>query len=313
MVNYAGLVPQGATPAARRAQADVFYVHPTTYRDTAHWNADVADGATNHWTDISVIARQASAFNGCCRVFAPRYRQASLAAFASPADGAKAYDLAFADVKRAFDYYLAHDNHGRPFILAGHSQGALMVRRLLAERVRGTVYARRMVAAYVIGIGLIEGPDAPALGDDLRGFSACTTSEDSGCVLSWNSWLAGSDAAGPAAYRQRALAGWQAAHAGAAGRVLCDNPLLWGTAGADGALPGEPLEAGLQPLVRSAVEAQCVDGLLMARPLGALGLNPLPGGNMHYHDISLYYADVRVDALRRVRRWVADHAASVAR
>src|SRR3546814_15517433 len=86
----------------------------------------MADAATRRWTDLSVTARQASLFDACCRRFMPRYRQASSRAFAERlGDGAKAYALAYGDVLRAFRSYVAHDNHGRPFIIAGHSQGAL--------------------------------------------------------------------------------------------------------------------------------------------------------------------------------------------
>ena len=195
----AASIPDGATPAAKAARVDVFYVYPTTFRSKTRWNADVGDAETNHWTDISVLARQASVFNACCRVFAPRYRQASLAAFAAPEDGGKAYALAYTDVLRAFERYMAHDNHGRPFILAGHSQGALMVRRLLTERIKGTPLARQMVAAYILGIGISEGEFATTF----AGSPPCAGPRDTGCVLSWNSFADDSD---PSAYRARSTA-----------------------------------------------------------------------------------------------------------
>lgn len=296
----AALVPPGATPAATHAGVDVFYIHPTTYRSRTTWNADVADAETNHWTDISVIARQASVFNGCCRVFAPRYRQASLAAFSSPQNGGKAYALAYVDVLSAFDHYMAHDNHGRSFILAGHSQGALMAKRLLAERIRGTAAAKRMVAAYVLGIGIARGD----FGYALAGLKPCTGAGDTGCVLSWNSWLEGSDTR---AYRTRAVAEFTAAHPGADGVMLCRNPL--NLAGGDpvpsrGTLPGAARDSGLQALVPGTVEARCDAGVVLVRVDPALGLGPLPGGNMHYHDVSLYYGEIRADAVRRARAFM---------
>lgn len=295
----AALVPAGATPIAKMTAVDVFYVYPTTFRSKTQWNADVADGETNHWTDISVIARQASVFNGCCRIFAPRYRQASLAAFAAPADGAKAYALAYTDVLRAFERYLANDNHGRPFILAGHSQGALMVRRLLTERIKATPVARRLVVAYILGIGIAEGDFAVTF----AGTPPCKTGNDTGCVLSWNSFLASSDTE---SYRARSTAAYRAEHGDAGSLIECVNPLALGGARqrALGALPGAARDGPLQPLVPGAVQARCQDGVLMATVAPALELAPLPGGNMHYHDMSLYYADIRADAARRARAFV---------
>lgn len=294
----AAQVPVGATPLAKAPKIDVFYVYPTTFRSKLQWNADIRDAETNHWTDISVIARQASVFNGCCRIFAPRYRQASLAAFSAPVDGAKAYALAYGDVLRAFERYLAHDNKGRPFILAGHSQGALMVRRLLTERIKGTPAAGRMVAAYILGIGISRGD----FGHAFAGIPACAKGDDTGCVLSWNSYLANSDTA---AYRARSTAAYRAKHGDTDSEMSCNNPLALGGSPALGALPGEARDGPLQPLVPGAVTAQCRDGVLMVEVNPALGLTPLPGGNMHYHDISLYYADIRADAARRAGAFLA--------
>ena len=147
------LVPPNATPKATRESAvDVFYVHPTTYGAPNHWNQDIADAATNAWTDDSVIARQSSIFNVCCRIFAPRYRQAATGAVTSTDGGGdRAYDLAYQDVRRAFRHYIDHDNHGRPFILAGHSQGTLLIYRLIEDEIDKTPLAKRMVAAYAVG------------------------------------------------------------------------------------------------------------------------------------------------------------------
>ena len=77
---------------------------------------------------------------------------------------------------------------------------------------------------------------------------------------------------------------------------------------ATGALPGAAREGPLQPLVPRAVEATCVDGVLMVTPSPALALQPLPGGSMHYHDMALFYADIRSDVVRRVSAFLAAEA-----
>ncbi|MEN9315737.1 MAG: hypothetical protein RIS35_2130, partial [Pseudomonadota bacterium] len=177
------VVPAGASAAAHSPNADVFYVHPTTFKAKDRWNQDLSDDATNRWTDVSVIARQASAFNGCCRVWAPRYRQASFV----DRDGGRdrAMELAYTDVARAFDWFLAHRDARRPFILAGHSQGGWMVAALLERKVQGTPLQSRLIAAYIIGINLGEGE----FGTRFKGITPCATPAQTGCVVQWNALL----------------------------------------------------------------------------------------------------------------------------
>ncbi|MBL0105277.1 MAG: DUF3089 domain-containing protein [Bacteroidetes bacterium] len=107
------------------AKADVFYIHPTVNFSRKNWNGDVNDAKLNHTVDIYPLRFQASVFNGMCKVYAPRYRQATLYSFIdkSKVNGAKALDLAYTDVVSAFQYYLDHYNQGRPFILASTVRG----------------------------------------------------------------------------------------------------------------------------------------------------------------------------------------------
>ena len=86
--------------------------------------------------DKKPVRYQASVFNRSCRVYAPRYRQAIVRVFKEESkDGKKALDLAYRDVKRAFQYYLDHYNQNRDFIIASHSQGTLHCTRLLKEMI----------------------------------------------------------------------------------------------------------------------------------------------------------------------------------
>lgn len=120
---------------------DLFFIPPTTFV-SQRWNQDLSDTQTDHWTRISVANRQINAFDDCCRIYSPRYRQASSRAFGEMAgDGAKAYALAYQDVRAAFRWYIAHENHGRPFVIAAHSQGSLHALRLLEEEIDGTPLA----------------------------------------------------------------------------------------------------------------------------------------------------------------------------
>ncbi|MDP6909269.1 MAG: DUF3089 domain-containing protein, partial [Flavobacteriales bacterium] len=128
-------------------QVDVFYVHPTMYQKGPLWNASLGMKKINRKVDKYPVRLQASVFNASCRVYAPRYRQAVVSVFyESSKDGEKALDLAYQDVKRAFLFFLENYNKGRPFIVAGHSQGTHHTRRLVQELVDTTDLRHRMVA-----------------------------------------------------------------------------------------------------------------------------------------------------------------------
>lgn len=298
--------PSGAIPAAKNPPADVFYIHPTTFRSTTVWNQDLSDATTNAWTDASVIARQAGVFSACCRIYAPRYRQAS---FLDREGGrTQALGLAYKDIEAAFDYYIAHYNKGRPFIIAGHSQGGFMVAELLQKRITGTPLLKQMVAAYSIGVGVAEGEFALRF-PDVR---PCRTPTQTGCLLQWNAMLSDADLAATSAR----YAGYFTDRFGKGPNPMpvCINPVTFDAAKptstaaeAKGAVPGDPGDGPLKPLAKGAVAASCVNGLLSVTPDPALGLKPLAGGVMHYHDYGLFYEDMRENAKRRIAAFVKAH------
>jgi pimeloyl-ACP methyl ester carboxylesterase len=107
---------------------------------------------------------QASAFNGCCAIYGSRYRQANGQAFRRPGpDGDAALEVAYGDLRRAFRFFLEEHSEGRPFILAGHSQGSALAARLLREEISGSLPHERLVVAYLIGgpINTVPSPGVP--------------------------------------------------------------------------------------------------------------------------------------------------------
>lgn len=163
---------------------DVFYVHPTIYQKGKLWNAGLDMEKINRKVDKYPVRLQASVFNASCRVFAPRYRQAVVDVFYhESADGEKALDLAYSDVKRAFEFYLKNHNQGRPFIIAGHSQGTHHTRRLLREMIDTTDLRKQLVAAYVIGFTLVD-----TLYTNLE---ICSSPEQTGCYVTWMTYKQG--------------------------------------------------------------------------------------------------------------------------
>ncbi|MDB5690022.1 MAG: hypothetical protein JWL91_1898 [Sphingomonas bacterium] len=286
-------------PAGRTADVAVFFVPPTTYLGRDQWNAPLDDAAANGRLRL-FASSQASAFSGVGRIWAPRYRQATMGAFLTRSrDADAALDFAYRDVERAFDAFLAAVPADRPILLAGHSQGSLHLTTLLARRIAGTPVARRIVAAYLVGWPISKTADLPALG-----LPACAGAAQTNCIVSWQSF------AEPAEPRQlRAL---YDASTGLTGRpragsdMVCTNPL---TGVADGAAPASANLGALVPkngltdadLTPGLVPAHCAAPglLLIGAPPEGFGAAVLPGGNFHVFDYALFWANVRADAARR--------------
>src|SRR6201999_3480078 len=107
--------------------ADVFFVHPTSYDGGPHWNGPIGDARANRFLDRILLPNYAGPFVRVGRLFAPRYRQASLFAQLNRRDDSKdAREFAYGDVRRAFDDYLDHFNGGRPLVIVGVEQGGTL-------------------------------------------------------------------------------------------------------------------------------------------------------------------------------------------
>ncbi|MGH6870784.1 MAG: DUF3089 domain-containing protein [Rhizomicrobium sp.] len=297
--------PAGQTlayPESRKA--DVFFIHPTTYFSNDNWNQPIDDADTDTRTDDGTIRNQASAFNLCCRLWAPRYRQMTFGGFIQWSGNSQAaMDLAYSDVKRAFDYYIAHDNHGRPFFIASHSQGSRHALRLLAEEIDGTPLAKRMVAAYVAGTWIQTG-----WFDGRKDLKPCERADDTGCVLTWSTLLDGTDAqAQREAFAKRSGAPLPAATLS----YVCTNPLDWSrdarTAPANLDIAWVYGRSGKpRPVDPHLVSARCDNGaLFVSKPDGLVyAIAVLPGGNYHNYDYQLFYGNIRDNAVERMNAWL---------
>lgn len=298
--------PEDSTDAHR---ALVFYVHPTSLFDRGRWNARLDDRQVEALADRFAKA-QASAFNAG-EVWAPRYRQATIGAMLTrKPEGEKALGVALGDVRAAFTAFLAATggrNGSRPIVLVGHSQGALLLMRLMQAEIAGTPLAQRIAAAYVVGWPVGETHDLPAMG-----LPACDKPDDTGCVLSWMSY------AEPADPRETLRLYRNSPGLDGTGHgddpIVCTNPL---TGGRHGALAEAPASANLGTLVPSPPGAALVAGMVPARcgPQGMLligqgpqiGSEVMPGNNYHVYDIPLFWGSVRADMARRVAAWRQRH------
>ena len=294
--------PAGAPlPDSIETPAATFYVHPTTYLKTDRWNAPAASD-DSELRDLLFVQSQATAFNHVSQIWAPRYRQAAYGAFLLDSDDAqKALDFAYRDVAAAFDAFVQAAGE-RPIILAGHSQGALHLQRLLREKVAGKPIAKRVVAAYVVGWPISTAADLPALG-----LPACAAPTQPGCILSWMSFASPPNAS-------LILGQWQDSRGPTGGErrpedILCVNPISGVAGGAapprdnPGTLiPSGDMRSGL--LQPGKVGAHCDKGLLILDgDIPAMGSFVLPGNNYHVYDFALFWGAIQRDAKRRLAAW----------
>lgn len=303
-------VPAGTEPVdPRTGSVDVFYVHPTSYVGS-NWNAPTTDARLNADTDRVATGIQAAVFNACCAVYAPRYRQANGTAFYRPsADGQRAIDLAYDDIRRAFDAFQSRRGAERPFVLAAHSQGAILATRLLVDAIHGTDRRALLVAAYLIGGEVtIEG-----LREAAPDIEPCRSPDDLHCVVAYQ---ARSATFQPTRFELN----------GADRRErLCTNPLRWLPDGRHapatenlGAVFLESEDRAPRP---GFADAQCVGGRLVVSTIGPLErdlpsriLDHVMGaGNYHPIEYQLYFMNLRQNAKIRAEAWArAARAASVA-
>lgn len=288
--NPARWTPEGFMAAPKPAAA-VFFVSPTAWLSRSAWNAPLDDAETNERLD-RFTKMQATVFNGVADVWVPRYRQATFGSFLAPGqDADRALALAYSDVARAFDAFLAAQPADRPILIAGHSQGARHILRLMETR-------RVQIGDRLVGVWAIGWPVTEA---DLSrmGLPACTAPEQAGCVLSWQSFAADGDLA-------EALAGFAAVKDSAGQPIgtrpmLCLNPLS-GSAEAAGPERNAGMLQSDETLVPRAVGASCdARGLLLISPNPKdIGPYVLPGGNYHVYDYGLFWANIRADVEARL-------------
>lgn len=172
--------------AAADPKIDCFYVYPTTSSDPGV-NSDLTPAPGE---EIATAYNQVARLNSACRIYAPVYRQITLGGIAGAARraGTDAGAIAYGDVLDAFRHYMANDNHGRGFILVGHSQGAGMLTRLIANEIDDRPALRsHLVAAYLLGSG-VSVPDGKVVGGSFRHVPLCRKAGETGCVVAYSSF-----------------------------------------------------------------------------------------------------------------------------
>jgi pimeloyl-ACP methyl ester carboxylesterase len=283
----------------------VFFVHPTSYFGKTNWNQPLSEQGANWVVDQRVLRHQATVFNSCCDIYAPRYRQATFFAFMdSSGNGAKALELAYTDVVAAFRHFLREIEQEQPFIIAGHSQGSRHAAQLVAEHISGTPLLDRMVAAYLVGFGVTD--------KQLGEVPVCAQAQQTRCALGWNAM----DGPGAGAF-------------GGNEGLICTNPLNWH---ADDSYAGHELNRGAigypsygaaaagedvsaMPLEAGVADAQCQpDGQLAVLELRSDAFpQRMFGNSMHVYDYSLFHDSIRANVAARIRAFQTSIASASSR
>jgi len=277
-------------PATRDAAVDVFYVVSTCIMHSYLPGPDSIEVYTAQLTDEekATLAKEIyqvhdEIFPDSLNFFAPYYHQTTMAAAAAGLSHDSLVALSTKtqkEIAEAFDYYMAHYNQGRPFIVAGYSQGAIMTTSLL-RHMTDEQYGR-MVAAYVMGYGLnaeaFQHPHiVPAAG-----------AYDTGVTITYNSMDDPKNT-------------WDLVLNNA---VTCINPINWrtDTTSQDFVFDKETLNVH----VDTAIHALIVKGFdVKNHPwIKEWEINPFPKGNYHNYEITFYNEYLRRNALDRCRSFL---------
>ncbi len=172
------------TVVAKNPKIDCFYVYPTVSPQQGS-NASLL--IQNEET--ATATQQVAPYSSVCKVYAPMYRQLTLRAISGSGLSALAVATAYTSMLSGWRDYLAHYNHGRGFVLIGHSQGAAMLIGLMKRQIDNNPTLRKhLISAIVLG-GNVTVPVGKTVGGDFAHIPACTRSSETGCVVAYSSFL----------------------------------------------------------------------------------------------------------------------------
>jgi len=284
--DYAVMANWAVLPdAGMEKKVDVVFFHPTSYFGDESWNQSMPD-ERNDQRALDDIKKQASVFEGQCNLYAPFYRQASIHALnAGEKDKNSALVVGYKDIERAFKYYLTNFNNGKPFILAGHSQGSNLLLWLLERVFDDPKLKKKLVAAYMIGWSVTT--------DDVKAYpqlQLCESFDETGCIVSYNTQEKNPEIS---IVRKGAIA---------------VNPLLWNTSG-EAASKELNLGAifcidGVRKEIPNYTGGQMVDGaLIVPRPSNVDELKT-PRGFYHSYDYAFFYRNLEKNVADRIAAYL---------
>jgi Protein of unknown function (DUF3089) len=303
--------PQDAQTLPDASKPDVFFIHATTaFSGASGWNGTLQDPQSQRRLDQIAIPNHAAAFEQTGRLWVPQYRQGVLFSMLSAREDTRgALDLAYEDIRAAFENFSQARLPGQPYILVGHEQGALHALRLLKTEAGAR---KDLIAVYLLELGIPPSPDLPPL---------CQASDQTDCMVTYKILDAG-DERGSTLLRTRTMT-WTPE---AGYHILpditpgCVNPLTGSEtkpnapASANrGSASATGLESGLSPaLLPGETGARCVNGGLYVevnRPAALSSPRFSLGARYKLTNFNLFYEALGQDSARRTKAWTTSRNA----
>ncbi len=265
-------------------KADVFYIYPTlnVEKNDLRWNVPVNDKMQYDKIINEAVYFQASAFIDAGKLYVPIYRQAHVRAYSAFDNGGKqALDLAYADVKSAFETYIKKYNKGRPFIIVSHSQGTTHAVRLLKELIDNKPLNKLLIAAYLPGMSLKK--------DTFESIPFMTQPDQTGGFVTWNTFRKN--------YFPKNYLLWFKGKA-------VSNPVTWDNQTTSKRKEHKGFLFVNSKIYKQALQVYVKDGILWTS-LPHFPYRIFALGKKRYHagDINLFWEDIRENAVLRVKTY----------
>jgi hypothetical protein len=319
-VTASGATSVSSPKPAAPARFACFYVYGTVSQEQSV-NSDLRRGQA----EIDAALEQGTPFSPVCQVYAPIYRQVTVAGLAAHPDlnlGPAESVIAYGSIQDGFEDFLAHELDGRPFVVIGDSQGAAMLDLLLARLVDNVPALRsRLVAAIILG-GNVEVPAGQLVGGTFKHIPACSRPGETGCVIAYSSFPSAppADSLFGRAGQGVSLQSGQTATQGL--QVLCVNPaaLAGGPAALDSVFPSALIQAESTPWVSypGLYTARCEQSggaswLNVTKATGPADHRPTvtedlgPAWGYHVWDLGLAQDNLVSDVAAAETSWTGDH------
>ena len=279
-----------------KLNVNVFFIHPTLFWDSKNtsWNSDIYDPKMREFVNTSSVKYQASAWASVGDLYVPHYRQAHIRVFRESFwenGGEQAYELAYSDVKKAFEIFLEKYNSNKPIIIAGHSQGAGHAKKILQEFFDGKPLQNKLIAAYLVGTKITD--------KDFSNLKLMESKNETGGFVTWNTYRLMSE-------RKTKKASLTVNRDWIKG-ALCSNPITWDNNKTSNYEDHKGFLFFNKKIYPNTVKIEDVDDKVYIKlPKMGFFKKILVSTVKDYHkaDINLFWEDIRINSIERSKAFI---------
>ncbi len=279
-----------------KLNVNVFFIHPTLFWDSKNtsWNSDIYDPKMREFVNTSSVKYQASAWASVGDLYVPHYRQAHIRVFRESFwenGGEQAYELAYSDVKKAFEIFLEKYNSNKPIIIAGHSQGAGHAKKILQEFFDGKPLQNKLIAAYLVGTKITD--------KDFSNLKLMESKNETGGFVTWNTYRLMSE-------RKTKKASLTVNRDWIKG-ALCSNPITWDNNKTSNYEDHKGFLFFNKKIYPNTVKIEDVDDKVYVKlPKMGFFKKILVSTVKDYHkaDINLFWEDIRINSIERSKAFI---------